>query len=363
MTRFLVIRLSSIGDIVHALPAVAALGESFPQAEVHWAVEPRYAGLLAGNPYVHRLIEIDTLGWRGSLASAATLEDIARTVLDVRRADYTAAIDFQGLLKSAMIAWLSRSRERLGLAERWLKEPLAGAFYTERAPVRFGAHAIEENMALVEMLARLLLPAGSSPPGWLEGLRDSSLWKFPLPRTPEDDSCVEQRLGALGVREFIVISPGGGWNAKRWAPENYSSLIRCLDAELPCHFLLTGSPDEEPAIRLILERAESSRAAYFPATLVELIALVRRASLFLGGDTGPLHLAAALRTAIVAIYGPTDPARNGPWNKDDFVLSNSGPIDHTRRGRVPGFLRGVPVESVLDAVRRRLASRIQRQYG
>src|SRR5207253_3589049 len=114
MTRFLVIRLSSIGDIVHALPAVAALGEAFPQAEVHWAVEPRYAGLLAGNPYVHRLIEINTLGWRVSLVSTATFEDIARTIIDVRRADYAAAIDFQGLVKSAIIAWLSRSRERLG---------------------------------------------------------------------------------------------------------------------------------------------------------------------------------------------------------------------------------------------------------
>jgi ADP-heptose:LPS heptosyltransferase len=128
--RFLVIRLSSIGDIVHTLPAVAALGETFPQAEIHWVIETRYAGLLQGNPWVQRMVRVDTLGWRRKLASGETLEKIARSLLALREVTFEAAIDFQGLLKSGLIAWLSRARERVGFEESWLREPLAAIFYT-----------------------------------------------------------------------------------------------------------------------------------------------------------------------------------------------------------------------------------------
>jgi heptosyltransferase I len=358
MTRFLVVRLSSIGDIVHTLPAVAALGEAFPQAEVHWAVEPRYAGLLDGNPFVRRVIGIDTLGWRIRPASGATLEDVARTTLELRGVAYDVAIDFQGLVKSATIAWLSRSRERLGLAEYWLKEPLAGVFYTDRVAVRRDVHAIEESMALVERLTS----TSGLPPVSSVGLYDPEGWKFPLPRTTEADSYVEHQLTALGAREFIVINPGGGWMAKRWPPENYAELVHRLESELPYHFLLTGSPEEQPMIEGILQRAKARQAACFRSTLVEFTALVRRASLFIGGDTGPLHLAAAVRTPIVAIYGPTEPARNGPFSPEDIALSNSGPFDHTRRTKNPAYLQGVSVEAVLEAVRRRVL-RVQRAHG
>src|SRR5215831_7138763 len=130
--RFLIVRLSSIGDIVHALPAVAALGEAFPQAEMGWAVEKRHAGLLDENPFVHRVIALDTLGWRSRLASARTVAEVARGVGALREFRFDAAIDFQGLIKSGFIGWLSRSRVRLGFAEEWLREPAARFFYTQR---------------------------------------------------------------------------------------------------------------------------------------------------------------------------------------------------------------------------------------
>jgi heptosyltransferase-1 len=357
MAQFLVIRLSSIGDIVHALPAVAALGEAFPQARIHWAVERRYAALLEGNPFVHRVLEIDTLGWRRKLSAVATLEEIARRVMELRETAYAVAVDFQGLLKSAAIAWLSRSRERLGLAEYWLKEPVAGVFYTERVTPRRGVHAIQEGLALVERL----ISTRTAAPGSVESLHDQTKWKFPLPHSAEADRCVEQQLAGLGVRNFIVISPGGGWMAKRWAPENYAQLIRCLEPQVPHQVLLVGSANEEPMIKEILDRAGGSRAAYFRSTLVQFIALARRASLFLGGDTGPTHLAAAVGVPIVAIYGPTDPARNGPFCREDIALSNLGTIDHTRRGKNPNHLPGIPVESVVVAIRRRLARVGQRR--
>jgi lipopolysaccharide heptosyltransferase I len=180
-----------------------------------------------------------------------------------------------------------------------------------------------------------------------------------LPHPAQDDERVERQLGALGAREFIVINPGGGWIQKRWAPENYAALIRRLEAELPWNVLVTGSPGEEALIQEILECAGSRRSNLFRSTLVEFIALARRAKLFVGGDTGPLHLAAAVGTPIVAIYGPTDPARNGPFRTHDVSLWNRGPIDHTRRTRNPAYLPGVSVESVLEAIQ----ECVSRAYG
>ncbi len=120
------IRLSSIGDIVHALPAVAALGQSFPKAEIHWVIENRYASLLAGNPYVHRIIPLDTLSWRGSLPPASIVKETVKTFMGIRRVAYEAVVDFQGLWKSAMIALLSGVKERVGLAEHWLRRTERG---------------------------------------------------------------------------------------------------------------------------------------------------------------------------------------------------------------------------------------------
>jgi lipopolysaccharide heptosyltransferase I len=337
--RFLVIRLSSIGDIVHALPAVAVLGETFARAEIYWVVERRYACLLEGNPYVRRVLEVDTLGWRRRLRSAAAWEEIFRAVLALRDTTYDAAIDFQGLWKSAAIAWLSRSRERVGFAEYWLREPGAGVLYTERVSPYNRKHVIDMNLALVE---RLGARAGK--------------WQFPLPRNPEGESYVQHELAALDAREFILVSPSGGWKAKCWAPENYAELLGGLGARLPRHkIFLTGAPGEETLIAEILARAKVPQARYFPSTLVQFIALAGRARLFVGGDSGPLHLAAAVGTPIVAIYGPTDPARNGPFAAADIALSNRGPINHTRRGSNLVYLQGISVESVITAVEQRLA--------
>ena len=147
--RFLIIRLSSIGDIVHALPPVSALARTFPGAEIHWVVEARHAALLEGNPSVRRVVELDTLGWRQRLASPAVLEEMVRGVFALRENAYDAAIDFQGLYKSAIISRLSRSRQRLGFADRWLREPAAGILYNERASPLNCRHVIEKNFSLV----------------------------------------------------------------------------------------------------------------------------------------------------------------------------------------------------------------------
>jgi len=334
---FLVIRLSSIGDIVHALPAVAALGQSFPQAEIHWLIEKRYAPLLAGNPYVHRMIPLDTLSWRGSFPPFSALEEMMKTLIRLPQSGYEVAVDFQGLWKSAIIALLAGAKARVGLAEPWLREPGAAVLYTARVPVA-GRHVVEESLALVEYLGARV-----------------GLWQFPLPHTPEADKFVDDQLARLEARDFMIINPGGGWKAKRWAPENYALLLRRLEARFSRKLLLTGSPDEQELILGILKSAGTRRAFYFPSNVVQFIALARRAQLFLGGDTGPMHLAAAVGTPLVAIHGPTDPARNGPFNSADIALYNRAPVNHSRRDPNADYIEGISVECVEAAIEERLA--------
>jgi len=337
-SRFLAIRLSSIGDIVHALPAVAALAESIPEAQIDWLIEKRYADLLTGNPHVNRVIPIDTLSWRGSLPPLSVVEETLETCKKLRAAGYEAAVDFQGLWKSAVSAFLSGAKRRIGLANPWLRESGAGVLYTERVSAEGRRHVVEECLALVERLG-----ARAGP------------WRFPLPQIPESEKYVENELARRNAREFMVINPGGGWKAKRWAPENYALLLRLLDARISGEFVLTGSPGEYDCIAEILKASATKRAFYFPSTVVQFIALARRAKLFLGGDTGPMHLAAAVGTPVVAIHGPTDPARNGPFNKADITLYNQAPVNHTRRNKNAAYIEGIAVEQVEAAIEERLA--------
>jgi ADP-heptose:LPS heptosyltransferase len=199
-------------------------------------------------------------------------------------------------------------------------------------------HVVKENMALVEHL----------------GAR-TERWQFPLPRNEKDDAYIESQLAALNSENFIIVNPGGGWRSKCWSPENYAALIRQWAGARSEPAILTGAPSDEPVVREILKSADVAGARYVPTTLVQFIALARRARLFVGSDTGPMHLAAAVGTPIVGIFGPTDPVRNGPFCADDITLWNRGPINHTRRGENPDYLPGISVESVMAALEKRLA--------
>ncbi|MGH9355203.1 MAG: lipopolysaccharide heptosyltransferase I [Terriglobia bacterium] len=336
--KLLIIRLSSIGDIVHALPAVAALGATFPGLEITWLVEARYAALLESNPFVKKILTVDTLGWRKRLLSLQTAREVAGGIVTLRREQFDATVDFQGLLKTALIGRAARSRRRVGLASAWLKEPAAGLFYNEHAPAQGARHVVEENLALAK---------------WM-GARVES-WNFPLPHDEADERWALDTLARMDVGPFMLVSPGAGWTAKRWPPSSYARLLGRLDAEGPWTILLTGSPAEEQDIRSIVKESGAGRTHYVPASIRQFIALARRALLFVGGDSGPLHIAAALGVPIVAIYGPTDPARNGPFAKADITIWNREPVNHTRRSKQPRFLEGISVEDVAAAVHARLA--------
>lgn len=339
--RFLAIRLSSIGDIVHTLPAVAALGRAHPQAEIHWVVESRFSELLASNPSVSRLIKLDTLGWRKDPTSGSVMAEIMQGFEALREYHYDAAIDFQGLIKSAIFARLSHSGKRIGLARGWLREPLAALLYTQRVSPKDRTHIIEINLSLVEPL----------------GARTSS-WEFPLPDRPADREAVRAELRRLGTKDFIIVNPGGGWKSKRWPPELYAEAIAALAGKVAFDFLVTGPPQEGDVAREIIARAHTPRAKWFPSTLLQFIALAREARLLIGGDTGPLHLAAAVGTPIVAIFNGADtrntPERNGPFNPADIILCGPRPAGHGSHSKDLNYLEGVGVGSLVNAALRRL---------
>lgn len=337
MKRFLVIRLSSIGDIVHALPAVSALAESFPAAEIDWTVETRHADLLLGNPSVAKIVRLDTVGWRRKLLARRTLAQIRDGLHELRLHEYDSVLDFQGLWKSAILALLALSERRVGFDRPDLREGSAGVLYTHRVDIGNRRHVIEKNLALVEYLGA-----------------KATKWRFPLPSREEDEAYVSGEIAKREIREFIIVNPAGGWKSKCWSPANYAKVLNDLAGVIPGHAVLTGAPNEVPVIEEILRESRNERASYFPSTMLQFICLARRASLLVGGDTGPLHLAAAVGTPIVGIYGPTDPARNGPFSQADITLWNRSRTDHSRRGD-SGYLPGIEPAEVLKAIRDRLA--------
>ena len=346
--RLLIVRLSAMGDVIHTLPAAQALRSAFPRAMIGWLIEERWAELLcapgtprrgprsARRPLVDWVHTVNLRKWRSSLAGLPTLQEIAKTWNDVRSARYDVAVDLQGAIRSAVLARWSGARSVYGAAEA--RESPASLWYTSRAGGG-GAHVIEQNLAVVEAVAKKKL----------------TVQRVELPHDAEAERRIDQQLAELGVRDFIILSPGAGWGAKRWPVERYGQVTRGLAADGIQSFLNYG-PGEE-ALARDAEAASGGAARALECSVSELIALTRRARLFVGGDTGPMHLAAALQVPVVAIFGPTDPTRNGPYATRSIVLRNpASPTTHARRAQPDEGLLEISVSAVVEAARKLLSS-------
>jgi heptosyltransferase I len=348
--RLLIVRLGAMGDVLHTLPAVHALRQAFPQAFIGWLIEERWAELLCAAGTAHRGVRsalrplvdevhtVDLKAWRKSLFSSSTVQRAVTVWNDVRDAHYDAAVDLQGALRSGFLAQLSGARVVYGAAEP--RESPASLWYNRKLIAR-GRHVIEQNCSVAGGLIGSAQYAGSmklSPP---EISRD-------LPCDPQVEASVEQDLEEHGVRDFAILNPGAGWGAKCWPAERYGEVASRLAALGICPLVNYG-PGEEDLFRAVLA-ASRGRARPAKGTITKLIALTRRASLFIGGDTGPLHLAAALRVPVVAIFGPTDPARNGPYGTRSIVLRSAESVtSHVRRSEVEEGMLEIRSEAVLAA--------------
>ncbi len=341
--RLLIVRLSAMGDVIHTLPAAYALREAFPDAMIGWLIEERWAELLCApgsprrgprspqRPLVDWVHTVKLTGWRKSLFTFPTLQQIATVWNDVRNAHYDVAIDLQGAIRSAVLARWSKAPMVYGAAEP--RESPSSLWYTRRVVTR-GAHVIDQNLSVAEVVAqkKLRMP------------------QLELPRDAEVELRTSQLLSGLGLSNFAILNPGAGWGAKRWPAERYSEVARRLAAS-GLRSLVNYGPGEED---LAEETAAGSGGAARPTqgSLTELIALTRRARLFIGGDTGPMHLAAALGVPVVAIFGPTDPARNGPYGTRSIVLrSPSSATTHARSPQPDEGMLEIGTEAVVAAAR------------
>ena len=328
----LLVRLSAIGDVVHTLPVAAALKSR--GWRVSWLVEPSARPLLEGNPAVAEVVVAPP-------ARALRLGAVRSALVEVRRPRREVALDLQGLWKSAAWARLAGARRVIGFAPRWRREPLSAMLMTEQEPMGPEAvHVIDKNLAL-------LVAVGLS----VQGLRE-----FPLPATEAAGARVAAALGAEDPGEYVVLNPGGGWASKLWPAEFFGRVAQGLRARGLTALVTWGPGEEKLADRVVAASAGAARRS-FPTTLLEYVELARRARLVVAADTGPLHLACAAGVPVVAIFGPTDPARNGPWSPQDITVRRRPLCSPCHRRRCPmhdGVMQAIPPEEVLKAIDRRL---------
>lgn len=323
--RFLVVRLGSLGDIVHTFPAVSALRESFPNAEISWLTHPKWELVVRSSNLATDIWTVETRDWH----------NLRGMLKRLRQHRFDTAIDYQGLWKSAAIPFLARVPERIGFSSATIREAGVPLLYSKRVKINGAAHVAEQN-------GELSLQAGA--------LMATSSVSLEIP--DDDHRVVRARLLAENVVDYIVLSPGGGWRSKCWPGERFGQLAKQILREFGMRCVINVAPGEEDLADAVLRSAEGAQPVSFIGSLGQLMALLKNATAIVAGDTGPLHLADALGTCVVAIFGPTDPARNGPYRHSGVVLRWEGATTSYKRGdTADDSLLHISVDQVMDALR------------
>lgn len=302
MFRILVIRLGSLGDVVHALPAVASLKHSFPRSHLSWIIKPQWAPLLEDNPYVDEVIPFQR-----------TMPGIAAAWSRLRRERFNLAVDLQGLIQSSLIAAAARAEKIVGLDRSQAREPLAAMVYSTAVKTT-SAHRVDQYLEIAAAAgATNLVPT------------------FPLPQgRPE---------GKLPEGPFVLACPLAGWASKQWPLEYWEELADGLRIPL----VLNGSP----AAAATLSQVEGAQVHV--SGIPGLIDATRRAKAIVGVDSGPMHLAAALGKPGVAIFGQTDPVSHGPYGGSIRVLRSPDAVtSYKRREEEDPSMRAIQPGEVLE---------------
>lgn len=356
LERILIVRLSAMGDVIHTLPAAYALRHAFPRAHIGWLIEERWAELLCAadfskrgergpeRPLVDEIHLVSLRSWGKSLLSFSTLHHLITVWNDVRSVRYDVAVDLQGAIRSAILASWSGAAFVYGSAEP--REAPASLWYT-REVIPEERHVVRQNLSVADKIIEDHGGKGGT------GARSAEI---DLPRDCDAEQRVRTRLSAMKVGDFAIINPGAGWGAKRWPAERYGEVARKL-AALGLQSIVNYGPGEEELARSV-EIASRGMAQSMKCTITELIAVTRQARIFIGGDTGPLHLAAALKVPVVGIYGPTDPARNGPYGTRSIVLRSAESVtSHARFARTEQGMLEIGSDSVVAAAEQLLRFR------
>lgn len=331
MTSFLIIRLGSLGDVIHGIPAAAALRDTFPDARVDWIVDPKYVELLRLVEGLDRIIAFNPRELVTGTRAWSVLGGLRAT-------RYDAVIDLQGLLKSAALARLAGGKRTIGFSTAHLKEAQAGVFYTDTQEPGTATHVIDKGLALVRAVGVT-----------------STATRFPL-RIPQTATGARV-AGIFGASGYALINPGAAWPNKRWAPMRFGAVAAAIQRERGLRSVVMWGPGEEP-LALAVARASSGAAEVAPATTIaDIVAIAHGARVMVSGDTGPLHIGGAVGTPLVALFGPTLPERNGPWAPADVTLSevaNCSCVYERRCKKETPCIDDITVDAVVDAVLRRM---------
>lgn len=337
--RYLIIRMSSAGDVIHGLPVVRALKKARPDAEIAWLVEDRFADLLKGNPDLDEILILPRRAWR-EWSFAKRTGTVWKLLQKIRRNWYQTTLDLQCLSKSALAAWFSGAPRRVGFASPDGREISTLLNNTLVSPSV--THVVERNLALLD-------PLGIT----------ADRAEFPAPPPPNER--VTQFLGDSNLTpgDFVIINPGAGWPAKRWPLERFGNLAKELSQLTDKQVVITWGGDAEKKMALEIVASSPKNCMIAPETdLLELGSLLAQARLFIGCDTGPLHLAAAAGVKCIGLFGPTSGERNGPYGEGNTVLQGrckNHPLCWKKRWRDKcRCMQEIQVAEVIAACRERL---------
>jgi heptosyltransferase-1 len=343
--RVLIVRTSAMGDVLHALPAVAAMRRLHPDWYIGWVIDPRWRPLLEADggeraatgeparPIVDRVHPVPTQQWKKRPLTPETARGIVTLGRELRAMKYDLCVDMQGLIRSSLVGRMSGTARYVG-RDRPRERP-ARLLYKTRVPTT-AAHVIDQGCELLgaaigECLTagKVALPVDAAAEAWVDAFLERTL--------PRELWC-----------RFAFFAPTAGWGAKQWPRDRYGAVAIAL-AEAGYATLVNAYRADDPTARELVEKSLGCAVAA-PSTMAQMIALERRASLVIGGDTGPVHLAMALGTPVVGLYGPTDPARTGPYGGHCRVLRHaSSVVDHRRHDATEIGLQRIATEEVVEA--------------
>ncbi len=337
MNRALLVRLGSLGDIVHAMPVAAALRTAFPAARIDWVTHPAYVSLVSLVRGVDTVIPVDTRVWhtgrRGNVVEGLGL---------LRQAGYDVALDLQGLVKSAVLARAAGARRTLGFTRAHLREPAARFFYDESVDPGEVAHVIHKNLAFCAAVGA-----------------DSRTVQFPL--TTPASAVAAQLASELRGQPYVLLNPGAAWPNKRWPAARFGALASRLREQQGMASVVLWGPDEQALAEAVVQASDGAARLAPPTSIPDMVAVAAGARMMVSGDTGPLHLAAAVGTPVVALFGPTRCERNGPWDARDLTVARTDVCEclyERRCRRARPCIGEIDVNEVLAAVTRRLDGRV-----
>ena len=341
MTRFLIVRLGALGDVVHAIPVAAALRRAFPSARIDWLVSAKHREILDLVPVIDRRLVIND---RSDASGGASLRG---AVGELRRARYDVAFDLQGLIKSALLARSSGAARVIGFASSYARERLARLFYTEAFdPGRGGLYDPRETRHVVDINLAVLQLVGVT----------AARAEFPIDTA---DSPAAARMAEQTRGRYTLLNPGAAWPNKRWPPARFAAIASILRERYGLTSVVLWGPGERALAEEVAAAAGRAAIVSPETTIADLVALARGAALMISGDTGPTHVAAAVGTPVIGIYGPTRPSRNGPLSPHDVTVSRDAMCGchHLRRCvRDRMCLLDIDVGEVAAAIDRRLAA-------